>query len=468
VPTANDWPARFAAALAAAERRLRDDFRVACGYTNNVDVVIKLDDEARRTLAEIDPRGCRGAVGELPERIDTPGDVVNALLHHMRAGTGDVIGVGSAEMAGWLEAHFPPSIPGEVSGGRSLQLGGAGAQAANTLAHLGYRALVHVTALSAVDASVFSDSDRLVVATPDGLRPLAQAVRPGDRPMYHHVLEFQTGDHLNWGGTAVVAPRANRIILIYDPVNERLPIDPLFFQAIADPAARVSRAMITGFSVLDSVATSHARMAVTLEHLREVRRMRPELLFHGELACVSDPALIRPIVDELAPRMDSVGGNEQEVTMAVAGWQAPPPDAVEDRLALLAELRARLAAGGGPGPRRVNLHTQDYCLTLTDFDPRVEQDALLFAALVSGTRARLGKWPRMEDPRRTLDEGGQPGEASRAAEERLKAALPLDAGVGRCAGTDLVFAPTLSVSHPAGTVGLGDSFTGGVLVMMGR
>jgi ADP-dependent phosphofructokinase/glucokinase len=97
----------------------------------------------------------------------------------------------------------------------------------------------------------------------------------------------------------------------------------------------------------------------------------------------------------------------------------------------------------------------------------VEQEALLFASLVSGTRARLGRWPRMEDLRRTLVEG-RPGEAARAAEERLGAVVGLEAGVGRYAGAHLVFAPTLAVSHPAGTVGLGDSFTAGVLVMMGR
>ncbi len=462
MPTTNDWPERFAAALAAAERRRCEDFSVACGYTNNVDVLVKLDAEAQCALAAIDPGGCHGPVGELPERIDDPVDVVNALLHHMRAGTGDVIGVGE-EMSQWLAPRFSRT----GTGPRPLQLGGAGAQAANTLAHLGYRALVHVTALSAADANVFSDSERLVVATPDGLRPLVQAVRPGDRPMIHYVLEFQTGDCLSWGGMTVRAQRANRIIMIYDPVNAWLPIDPLFFQAMADPATHVNRAMITGFTVLDSVETSRARMAVTLEHVRAVRRTRPELMFHAELACVSDPALIRPIVDDLAPRMDSVGGNEQEVTMAVAGWQAPPPEAIEDRLALLVELRARLAAAGGLRPRRVNLHTQDYCLTLTDFDPSVEQKALLFGSLVSGTRARLGKWPRTEDLRRTLADG-RPGPASQEAEERLAAVVPLNEGIGPYADANLVFAPTLSVSHPAGTVGLGDSFTGGILVMMGK
>jgi ADP-dependent phosphofructokinase/glucokinase len=365
--------------------------------------------------------------------------------------TGDVMAIDSAVMAQWMEDHFHGP----------LQLGGTGAQAANTLARLGYPSLLHVTHLSAVDATVFSDAARIAVATPQGLRPLPEAIRAADRPMVHYVFEYQTGDRLCVAGQCVTAARANRIIMGYDPINATLPIDPLFMQAIAAPRSRVSRVLISGFTDLESVEVARARIAETIAYLRDLRRTRPELLVHLELASVTDGALLRPILDELASHADSLGLNEQEVGLVAAawGWPIPHPQSVEERLETLFRIRDRLRL------RRVNMHTQDYCLTLTDLDPRAERNSLLFASLVAGTRARLGRFPTPADLRQTLD-GGVPAEAGLAAEARLAGQAGLAEGIGAYYGIPLVFVPTLSVSHPAGTVGLGDSFTAGILVFL--
>ena len=440
------WHAHYAAALVAAEQRLKQKFKVACGFTNNVDVLIKIDEETTQTLAAIEPSA---PIGQLPPRINRPGDVVNCLFHHIRNGTGDVLAIGSAKMAQWMEDHFHGP----------LQLGGTGAQAANTLAYLGYEALIHATSLSVVDASVFNGSGRIVVATRAGLRPLAEAIRPDDRPIYHYVFEYQTGDQLNLGGTTVTAPRANRIIMGFDPINAALPIDPLFMKAIADSESSVSRVLISGYTDAENIETACARIATTVEYIRDLRHQRPGLPVHIELAAVTDQALVCPILEEMAPHVDSVGLNEDELVMAVEAWRLTLPQSVEDQIKTLFSIRNRV------GVRRINLHTQEYCLTITDYDPNVERDGLLFACLVAGTRARLAKFPAMRDLYDTLAQS-EPSTIALAVEQRLSEKWLLNEGVARYRDTGLVFVPTLSMSHPAGTVGLGDSFTAGILVFL--
>jgi ADP-dependent phosphofructokinase/glucokinase len=447
-----DWKAEYVAALSAATAPRKREARIACGFTNNVDVLLKLDDDIRRTLEAIAPPG---PLGPLPSRIQSPADVLQALWHHMPTGTGDVMAIESAEMSQWMEDHFHGP----------LQLGGTGAQAANTLAHLGYPSLLHITRLSRIDASMFAngtDAGRIAIATPEGLRPLPEAVRATDRPTYHYVFEYQTGDKLQVGACDVTATRANRVIMGYDPINAVLPLDPLFMKAVADPNSRVDRVLISGYTDLKDIGVARARIGETVDYLRDLRRQRPELLFHLELASVTEAAVMRPILDEMAPHADSLGLNEQELALAAEAWGWPQPVTVEERLEILNRMRDRLGLGT---LRRIGMHTQDYCLTLTGGNPLAERHGLLFASLVAGTRARLGRFPTLADLHQTLADSA-PSSCGLEAERRLAERLNLRDGLGQYEGAPVVWVPTLGVSHPAGTVGLGDSFTAGVLVFL--
>jgi ADP-dependent phosphofructokinase/glucokinase len=288
--------------------------------------------------------------------------------------------------------------------------------------------------------------------------------------MYHHVFEYQTGDELNVWGAHVTALKANRIILEFDAVNHILPINPLFMDAIADPTWAVTRVLISGYTQVDTAAIARARIATTIEHVRRLRAVRPDLIFHLELASVTYPELLPPIIDEMALHTDSLGLNEQEIGLVAEAWQWAQPQSIAEQIETLARIRART------GVRRVGFHTQEYCLTLTEFDPRAERHSLLFASLVAGTRARLGRFPTMRDLHDTLA-SAQISAIGLAVEQRLEEmlcprsltacpGLTLNEGIGRYDNTWVVCAPTLSISHPAGTVGLGDSFTGGVLVFL--
>lgn len=166
-----------------------------------------------------------------------------------------------------------------------------------------------------------------------------------------------------------------------------------------------------------------------------------------------DFCAVAQIVAPLHPVVSSIGLNIDELRelLAVHGvtMAAPGPALV----AQLRWLRERY-----PTPR-LSLHTREFCLTLSDGDPAVERAALLFAALVATTRARIAAFPEMGDLADTLRN-------AQINVDGLAVLRALGADDEGYAAEGVVATPGLAIAGPVATVGLGDSFTGGVLAML--
>lgn len=433
--------------------------RIACGFTNNVDVIIALDGERCAALAA----DVGASLAETPVAVAaTPAALLQGLRWFLERGQGGEIPLADAAMADWVGAHFS---------GR-LGLGGTGAQAAQTLARLGRDTLLHVTSLSPAQAALLDDSGRILIPTPAGLRTPAAAARPADPTLTHFIFEYPAGLALPFPDRTVVTSRANRVIVPFSPLHARLPLDPCFLAAVADPAHRVRRALISGYNQIENAAVARARVAETAAAIRRWRQASPDLLVHLELGATLAPEVFATILDDLPPHADSVGFNADELAAILALWGEPEAAVLDGVAGVLAGLR-RLRRGHShsrsrsrslSGPR-LGLHAQDYCLTLTRRDPLRERAALTYASLVAGTRARLGALPTPADLRAT-GAAAQPSPAGVAAIADLTAAVGLRDGVARIGDDWLVAVPTLAVPDPAGTIGLGDSFTAGLLAAL--
>ncbi|HEU0115825.1 MAG TPA: ADP-dependent glucokinase/phosphofructokinase, partial [Thermomicrobiales bacterium] len=373
---ADIWRERHAAALRAAEARLAaraaapgPPRRIACGFTNNVDRIVALDGDVLAALANDVGADVSGPV---VTRIATPADCVAGLLQHVAAGAGSELPVDEAGTARWIAASFA---------GRT-EAAGTGARAANTLARLGFHALLHVTSLSCEQASLLDASGRLLIPTADGLRRPEEAARPEDPTMEHVVFEYPAGLTVALPERTVVAPRANRVITAYDPVNARLPLAAAYIGAVADPANGVDAVIISGYNQTANATICAAKIEETLAILRGWREARPHMLIHLELGATPDRDWLRAVFAGLAPHVDSVGLNVEELAAFLD--HAVDSLAPAAMLAGMAELRHAVLLP------RLNLHTQDYCLTLTAGDPAREQRALLYGSLVAGAHARTG------------------------------------------------------------------------------
>ena len=438
------WRERFTAALQQAVRRAetaeRNGHSIACGFTANLDRVAALDQPLlERLFAGHRSDGRRSRVA----RADSVDDLLVAIAQCVAAGEGCDLPVRDAAVRDWLLRQI---------GGR-VQIGGTGAQAAATLARLGFPALLHLTGRAPEQIAAFPVRERIRIASPAGLLPIDAAGDAGDLVMWHAVLEFAAGVRAPLP-EAPAAPAPNRVIVTYDPVNAAFGIDPGFAAALADPRIAIDALLVSGFSQLDDFAARERVLGLAAEAIRGWRATRPDLLVHLELGAMPEPASVMRILDVLHPVVTSIGINSDEVRELLAGFgiiaETPGPGLV----AQLRWLQARY-----PTPR-FSLHARDFCLTLTENDPEAERSALLFGTLVAATRSSIGGFPEIADVRKTLAN-------SEVNREGMAVLDSLGVAAEGYAANGVVVTPGLRIASPVATVGLGDSFTAGVLAMLG-
>lgn len=449
---ADGWRERYASAMGAAGARAAVEragvpWHLALGFTNSIDRIVNLNGSVLAALAKAEAVDAPAPAA----RVFTPAELTGALLHFAQSGHGGEVWLGEPQVGNWIAGNFR---------GRT-QVGGTGVRAANTVAALGFAALLHVTNLAAEQATLIDGSGRIVIPTAMGLRSPIAAVRPGDPLMEHFIFQFQSGMTVPVAAGTIVAPRANRVIVSLDPDNFRHPIDPWFVEAVADPAHPVRWALVSGFSQVTDTAMCQARLAETVAAISRWQRKPAPPRVHLELGAMPSPRLLGIILEQLSPAVDSIGLNEDELAaiLDMQGMPAPARSNINDTAAALQRLQSRFSVP------RLSLHTQHYCLTVSRFDPAIEQQALLYASLVAGSFARRADFASAAGLRQTLAQA-MPSATGLALEQTLTATTRWRNGISRSSDVWLVFVPTLAVSHPATTIGLGDSFTGGVLTML--
>lgn len=230
---------------------------------------------------------------------------------------------------------------------------------------------------------------------------------------------------------------------------------------MADPAHQIQWVLVSGFSQVADVDICQARLSETVAAIARWRRKPKPPRVHLELGATPSPHLLSAVMSKLSPMIESIGLNADEPVeiMGLLDLPAPARSNVSNTAAALQRLQVRLDIP------RLSLHTLHYCLTVSRFDPKIEQQALLYGSLVAGSFARRANFASAVDLRQTLTQGSPSG-SGLALERTLAATSPWRDGISPLGDAWQVFVPTLAVTHPATTIGLGDSFTGGVLAML--
>lgn len=436
------WRRRYQVALERARERAEiaaaTERRIACAFTSNVDRVATLDAALLERLYE--GRLVDGAVPRVT-RADTIEELLVGIAQCIVAGDGTDLPI-PAEVQAWLLARM---------GGRP-QIGGTGAQAAATLATLGFPVLLQLTGRSPEQLAALPHHERMVVGAASGLIPLDDAVDPTAETMWHPALEFAAGLPAPVPGRPP-APAPNRVLIRHDPVNAAFTIDPGFDAALSSPCGEISALLISGFSQLEERAIFERTLWDVAVAAQVWRAVRPEMLVHLELGAMPDAEALLRLLDLLHPVIDSLGMNIDELRQVLSALGEPLAAPGPDLVAQVTCLAARYPVS------RLSVHTREFCLTITAHDPDRERDALLFGSLVAGTRARIGAFPTFADLEATLEHG--------EIEPAGLAMVAVGETVTARNGTSAVITPGYRNAVTIASVGLGDSFTGGVLAMLG-
>jgi ADP-dependent phosphofructokinase/glucokinase len=339
------------------------------------------------------------------------------LLERARRGVGGEIRVDWPDGPAWLDARLP----------RRLGLGGTGAQAAQTLAILGASTLLALSDRSAAQLALIHPQVR--VAGPDGIVPVHAVESASDTRPPHYIVEFTAGVPAG----DVVPPRSSRVIVRFD--DDPLEADPWFASASVDLAPGAGAAILSGFNALPAGALpdilAWVRPLAASWRAAGLRRV------HLELGDFPDRAAMDEVLDGLAGSASALGLSQSELARLV-----PEGSSLVDRARMLAERY---------GFDRIAVHADRFALALCRGDPAQELEALMAGAMVAATRACHGQI--------AIPQGCPPGAILTD---------PPEPAISRRGAWQLACCPTPYLPRPAATIGLGDSFLAGTLLILSQ
>lgn len=406
------------------EPKSDERMNVICAYPVNLDAVHDVRDEEITGLdervVEIEPK-----IGE--EIIDIE-DLVSALFFCMQNGSGAELLIEREDVARRIEALFS----------WHYRLGGNAGIMASVLAARGAVPILNAPALSRRMAEMLHPGVRLP-RRECLVEPLRAA---NEREMLHFVFEFGAGTAARTGRREVVAARSNRLIATFDPLNSSLSTSPDFDSYCLKNIRSFDGALVSGFHLVPFSGFKEV-FKERITQIESWRKGNPDLFVHAEMGSFQRPEIMKYLVARLPT--DSLGLNEDELAMIcgpASGWR--------NTLEAAKRLRRSL------GISRVAVHTGDYILSvmLDLVSAEEEANALTKGADAAAALASTGSL-----------EGEPPVEVNPSGQKARDEFVGIGAnpsGRGAFLRSREVVAtlvPSLQVSHPRFTVGLGDTAT---------
>jgi ADP-dependent phosphofructokinase/glucokinase len=309
----------------------------------------------------------------------------------------------------------------------SWGLGGTGAQAAQTLAILGAPALISLENRDERQLSVIHPDVR--IAGNGGL------VRSGDLPPVkgakpaHYIFEFTEGMRVG----PVIPRRSTRTIVRFadDPLDK----DSDFVRESIGAAASAGAGILCGFNEVSAEQLGEA-LAETLTLLKAWKD-RGLRIVHLELGDYASRQAREIVLKSLGRQITSLGMSYSELCGLASGSEDPMEKAYELSEAF--------------GLDRLCVHADTWALAITRGEAEQELEALLCGCLLASTRA----------------EKGQPCLPAQIPEAAVFQDLPTDI-LGKRGAQCAVCCASPYLEHPAATIGLGDTFLAGTLLILGQ
>ncbi len=331
-------------------------------------------------------------------------------------------GVGGELFVDWPDG--PRWIDDHVAGRQAI--GGTSAQAAYMLAELGATALIAIEDRSKRQLEVLHP--QTLAATDSGVVPVSTLQGRGTERPPHYIFEFTAGEMID----ARRVPRSTRTIVRFD--HDELQRDAAFVRASVERAAEAGAGMLCGFNEMPP-----ERADEELDYAAGVAaawRAAGLALVHLELGDFPGHAMRDRTIRRLLPAATSMGMSLSE--LAGLTREGERPETAATRLAETFELD------------RVCVHADAWAFAVTRGDVDREREALQVGCLLASTRAASGYFAVPD--RLPNDARLQPP--------------PLPASHRR-GDWSIACCPAPYLDKPAATIGLGDTFLAGTLLVLG-
>jgi ADP-dependent phosphofructokinase/glucokinase len=305
-------------------------------------------------------------------------------------------------------------------------LGGSGAQAAQMLAIMGAPALMSLEdrsrrQLSVIHANILVATNRGVVRC--GELPATQGRKPA-----HYIFEFTAGTQVG----SIVPKRSSRTIVRF--TDERLDADADFTKVSIAAAATAGAGILSGFNEIGEKDIA-AALTDTIA-LAEAWRNQGLKTIHLELGDYATAEERDTVLEKLRGTFTSLGMSYSELRALCGG----SPDAIGKAFELSESLHLS----------RLCVHADTWVLAITNGDPQRELEALLCGCLLASARAERGEPCRPMAVPANAEFHDMPLERFSKSGERF-----------------IVCCASPYLERPVATIGLGDTFLAGTLLVLG-
>lgn len=409
--------------------------RAVLAYASNLDVLVRWNCESfNRFLAEYlkeEPSFQEG------DEIASEEDLARILSYFVIHGLGGEVDITSRKVIDVLTEYF------DVEYG----LGGTCAQGAAALGSMGIPVLVHITDCS--KDVIRQMSGIRIEAVKHGRAVPVETCVSGEEALCHFIVQFTKDDVISVFGKEYKVRLSNRLIMGYDTVHKVLPVEEEFLAYCEKNAKDICSYDISGFNAITDRKIMQERLERLAVHYRSVKEKNPDCRIYFESAHFINNEIREYTYQTLAEVIDIMGMNEEElVDLTRTRGYAVDKDSLDSILKGLEELIKVYPVHG------FVVHSKDYALYFGKDMPGTDiEQGLTLGNLVSGTRARTGRYGSVSDCRETL-KLELSGTGLAFAKELEGYHLPYK----------VVLVPSRYMEKPATTIGLGDSFVAGMQI----
>ncbi|MCV3243423.1 ADP-dependent phosphofructokinase/glucokinase [Mesorhizobium robiniae] len=332
-------------------------------------------------------------------------------------------GVGGEIKFDWPEG--PDWLRGRIT--LSHALGGTGPQAAWVLSKLGARAVIaledrHPFMLKQIPPGV-------LVAQHDKLVDASEIVPREPAVPETFIFEYTAGRPIG----DVIPRRSSRIIVRF--LDRGLQDDSEFDKLSVRLASSAAAGLLSGLN--DTAFADLPQASEKLFALARAWRAKGLKTIHFELAGYSSKEALSLVLADLRGSITSIGMSHSELIGMYPDAELP--------------LNAMISLGERLGLDRVCVHADTWAAAVTKSDPNLELSALMTGCAIASARAA----------------NGSPVDVVTLAPEAEFQPLPFEAYARRGEWT-FVACSAPFLERPQTTLGLGDSFTAGCLLVLGH
>ena len=416
------------------ESRNKKEQLTAMGYTSNLDLLCDFQvDKLNELLAEY-MSGEDLTKMKPAKMIRTMQELLETVVYYCINGIG-----------GEADVEDPELVKSSFSFKNGM--GGTAVQAAMALAQIGGKTLVHLTDDSKEVCELLHSSYIHVVLGNGELGFTDQVVSHNPQET-HFIVQFKKGDQVRLGEQVIAIPCSNRLILTKNTVNEYLPLWEPYFKWIEQNAKYVTSNVLSSFNSILEKEVLKDRLQYVKNHVEIYRRNNPDGIVYFEDAHYHNEEVRRLCVETLYPCVDILSMNEEELQYTLKemyGYDVDIDDIYSciDGVEFLLD-KFHIKKG-------VIVHTKDYAMFVGDSENIDIENGLMYGMIMATAKASHGNYGTKEQIRQVLELG--------VSEKGLSNLKKVEE---RGYGSRVILVPTKYIDKPKYTIGLGDSFTGGV------